>query len=258
MKFIWYQERRTQENKLIRRYKIYNFIFFKIKKKVLPVFGENNKIIIGGQELGENEKKLLDKFGKITIDGKNNIVKLSNTDNITGNIRIEGENNFVDLSGSNNLNCGIEIVGNNNKVQMGKFNSKTQIGIIMSRQGENRELIINDSIYFQGVVFFVTGNNRKVHVGKNCMFSSGINIWTSDFHFIYDLDTNKCVNEEQDIIIGDNVWIGQNVHVLKGSIIPSGSVVGVGSIVTKAFTRENCIIAGVPAKIVKENIRWEL
>ncbi len=236
MKFISYQERRNKENILIRRYKVYNFLFFKIKKKVLPVFGENNTIIIGGRELTEDDKQLLDKAGKITIVGNNNVVELA------------------DIT---NLNCNIWVQGNNNRISIGKCKSLTNIHVSMPQNWDNRELIINDFRYFQNVGFSVIGNNRKIHVGKDCMFSSGINVWTTDFHPIYDLETNKRVNEEQDIIIGDHVWLGREIFISKGSIIPSGCVIGAKSFVNKAFTKENTIIAGIPAKVVKENIRWE-
>ncbi len=236
MKFISYQERRNKTNILIRRYKVYNFLFFKIKKKVLPVFGENNTIIIGGRELTEDDKQLLDKAGKITIVGNNNVVELA------------------DIT---NLNCNIWVQGNNNRISIGKCKSLTNIHVSMPQNWDNRELIINDFRYFQNVGFSVIGNNRKIHVGKDCMFSSGINVWTTDFHPIYDLETNKRVNEEQDIIIGDHVWLGREIFISKGSIIPSGCVIGAKSFVNKAFTKENTIIAGIPAKVVKENIRWE-
>lgn len=53
--------------------------------------------------------------------------------------------------------------------------------------------------------------------------------------------------------IGDNVWIGANVIILKGVSIGSGSVVAAGSVVTKDIP-ENCVAAGNPAHIVKENL----
>lgn len=237
MKFISYQERRNKENRLIRRYKVYNFLFFKIKKKVLPVFGENNKIIIGGQKLTENDKQLLDKAGRITIEGNNNIVELSDV---------------------NDLKCDIHIIGNNNKVSIGKFKLKyvSTISIIMS--SFNNKLIIEDSMYIGLCQFVLKGKNSVIHIGKNSLFSENINIWNTDHHPIYDLETNKRINDEQNIMIGDHVWLGKDVVILKNSIIPSGCVVGMRSLVNKAFPKENCIIAGTPAKVVKENIRWEL
>lgn len=55
------------------------------------------------------------------------------------------------------------------------------------------------------------------------------------------------------VSIGDNVWIGANVMILKGVSIGSGAIVAAGSVVTKDIP-ENCVAAGNPAKVVKENL----
>lgn len=38
--------------------------------------------------------------------------------------------------------------------------------------------------------------------------------------------------------------------------IPDGCIVGMGAVVAKQFSTANSVIAGNPAKIVKENINW--
>lgn len=95
---------------------------------------------------------------------------------------------------------------------------------------------------------------RTIRIGKDCQFSSGIKLRTGDGHPIFDAD--DVINWGKDISIGDHVWIGQDVTVLKGSIVQNGSVVGIGSIVTKPFDKENVVIVGNPARVVKENIHW--
>lgn len=55
------------------------------------------------------------------------------------------------------------------------------------------------------------------------------------------------------VYIGDNVWVGANVMILKGVSIGSNSVIAAGSVVTKDIPA-NCIAAGNPAKVVKENL----
>ena len=46
-------------------------------------------------------------------------------------------------------------------------------------------------------------------------------------------DVEKLSENDQDVVIGDDVWIGQNAIILKGVHIGEGSVIGAGSLVTK-------------------------
>ena len=57
------------------------------------------------------------------------------------------------------------------------------------------------------------------------------------------------------IVIGDHVWIGMNVIVLKGVTIGEGSIVAAGSVVNKDVP-PHCLVAGVPAKVVKTDVTW--
>lgn len=55
------------------------------------------------------------------------------------------------------------------------------------------------------------------------------------------------------IKIGDNVWLGQNCCILGGITIGDSAIIGANSVVTHDVPA-NCIVAGVPAKIIKEMI----
>jgi maltose O-acetyltransferase len=52
------------------------------------------------------------------------------------------------------------------------------------------------------------------------------------------------------ISIGNNVWIGGNVTILPGVSIGNNSIIGAGAVVTKDV-QENCIAAGVPARVIR-------
>jgi acetyltransferase-like isoleucine patch superfamily enzyme len=54
------------------------------------------------------------------------------------------------------------------------------------------------------------------------------------------------------ITIGSLVYIGSEIRMAPGSAIPPRSIVGIGSVITAALTEEGKLIAGVPAKTIKE------
>lgn len=97
--------------------------------------------------------------------------------------------------------------------------------------------------------------HHNVYIGEDCMFSSNISIWTSDGHAIFD-KTGNLINIGGDVVIGDHVWVGHGVKFLKKSFVNDGSVVGGSSLVTKQFNESNIIIAGFPAKKIREEINW--
>ena len=63
------------------------------------------------------------------------------------------------------------------------------------------------------------------------------------------------INYPDNIIIDDHVWVGQRATILKGVSIGSNSMIGTMSLVTKSFGC-NSMIAGVPAKMIKNGINW--
>jgi acetyltransferase-like isoleucine patch superfamily enzyme len=54
------------------------------------------------------------------------------------------------------------------------------------------------------------------------------------------------------IDIGSFVYIGSEIRMAPGSSVPSRCIVGIGSVITNELTAEGHLIAGVPAKAVKE------
>jgi acetyltransferase-like isoleucine patch superfamily enzyme len=83
-----------------------------------------------------------------------------------------------------------------------------------------------------------------------------IEIRTGDSHSILDMSGNR-INPSSNVVIGNHVWVGSRVIILKGAQISDFSIIGAGSIVSGEFPDTNVILAGVPAKIVKDNINWK-
>ena len=58
-------------------------------------------------------------------------------------------------------------------------------------------------------------------------------------------------------MIEDNCWITADSVILKNSFLASMIVVATSSLVNKRFNQNNILIAGRPARIVRDGIRWE-
>ncbi len=54
------------------------------------------------------------------------------------------------------------------------------------------------------------------------------------------------------IVIGEQTYIGSEIRVAPGGVIPSRCIVGIGSVITGRLEGEYLLIAGVPAKPIKE------
>lgn len=148
------------------------------------------------------------------------------------------------------------IRGNNNKIIISKnvmFNNGGSLWI----EDQNCEIRIGEYSCFENVNIAVTEPNSKILIGNDCMFAYDIDLRTGDSHSIIDTISNKRINYAQNIIIGNHVWIASHVSILKGTTILSNSVVATRSVVTKSFDKENILIGGVPAKILKEDITWD-
>lgn len=103
--------------------------------------------------------------------------------------------------------------------------------------------------------YFKLKEGKKITIGKDCMFSFDIAIWNSDCHAIF--KDGECINKGEDVIIGNRVWIGHGVEILKGTLISDDSVVAARALVNKKFLTPNCIIAGIPGKVINQDISWD-
>ena len=153
-------------------------------------------------------------------------------------------------------NIMIEIKGNNNLIKLGESVKFYENGKILI-EGDNCKVEINNFTTIGSASLFCEESNTIISIGNDCMFSRDITIQTGDFHSIINNFTNKRINKSESIFIGNHVWIGNNATILKGSQISDNSIVGINALVNKKFIEKNSIIAGIPAKVLKNNINWD-
>lgn len=101
------------------------------------------------------------------------------------------------------------------------------------------------------------GNYTQIHagdsitIGDNTLISWGCTIIDRDYHKF-----NSDVENTRPITIGNSVWICCNATIMKGVTIGDGAVVASGAVVTKDVP-PNSLVAGNPAKVIKEDIYWK-
>ena len=111
------------------------------------------------------------------------------------------------------------------------------------------KLILNGGFINENVQITV---GDTVEIGEGATIGRDVVIRSFDGHTIC-VDGYKV---SEPIKIGKHVWIGQGATILKGVTIGDGSIIAAGAIVTKDVPARS-IVAGVPAKVVKENIYWK-
>jgi len=94
---------------------------------------------------------------------------------------------------------------------------------------------------------------KSIKIGKDVAISHDVTIMDSDTHRVIQNDYNNT----EPIVIGNHVWIGSRAMILKGVKIGDGAVIAAGAIVTNDVPSHS-LVAGVPARVIKNNIKWEL
>ncbi len=184
-----------------------------------------------------------------------------------------GAGNLIEIDETARINVPIRVHGNNNRLVIGR-NVRVE-GSILEIIGNDCSVVLSDDVVWRGVIrcrhddshIFMGRKTTSMHavvtlheagrisIGEDCMFSGDVRFDVSDMHSIMDRTTGQRLNAARDITIGDHVWLAHGVMVLKGCSIGSGSVVGAKSLAGGVIP-ENVVVAGVPARIIRENIEW--
>ncbi|WP_082637980.1 acyltransferase [Psychrobacter sp. ENNN9_III] len=165
--------------------------------------------------------------------------------------------------------------GHDNQITIGEHGKFNKLKIDIN--GSHNQITIADHVKFSGQLLIV-GNHLHIHIGARttaidcyilardksvtigsaCMISRGIEIRATDVHKVYDIDSNVRLNDAHaDVVLGDHIWIAANVTISKNVSIASGCIIAAGAFVNKPIETPNCMVAGTPAKIIRQNVRWE-
>lgn len=155
------------------------------------------------------------------------------------------------------LNIGAKRVKGNlvsTRIQMDNFTRLTVNGNFMVNEESyiwithSGHLILNGGFINEKVTITCAS---EIYIGKNAHIAREASIRDYDGHYIETPEYRTA----KPVYIGDNVWIGYRALIMKGVTIGEGAIIAANSVVTKDVP-PHCIVAGNPAKIIRQNIKW--
>ncbi len=169
-------------------------------------------------------------------------------------IKCRGSNNEIYIEDFAQLkNCSIVIYGSNNTIRIGKHTFLKDVELYMEDNGN--EIHIGEHTSLCGKGHFAAIEGTKIKIGDQCLFSGKLHFRTGDSHSILNMEGER-INPSKDIEIGNHVWIGTHVTCLKGVFVADNSMVAANCTLNKRYEEPNCIIGGLPGKVLKQNINW--
>lgn len=171
------------------------------------------------------------------------------------NVRLRNRK-FISIGAGATLGEGVVIDGLSeygvkigNGVSIGPYSIIEATGVITS-MGKGCTIGANSGI---GAFSFI-GAAGGVTIGTDVIMGQRVSFHSENHIFE---DTKVLIRKQgvtrEGIIIGDNCWIGANVVFLDGANVGTGCVVAAGAVVRGSFS-SNCVIGGVPARVLKTRI----
>jgi acetyltransferase-like isoleucine patch superfamily enzyme len=99
--------------------------------------------------------------------------------------------------------------------------------------------------------FAYLGGAGGLEIGEECIIGQYFSCHPENHNFAeIEISIRLQGISRKGIKVGANCWIGSKVTILDGCEIGEGCVIAAGSVVNKSFPSK-CVIAGVPARIIK-------
>lgn len=134
-----------------------------------------------------------------------------------------------------------------------KIGNKVRLypGLRMEAHGKTGGITIEDNVSI-GQNFHITAKDQELIIKKNTTISGNVFITNIDHEYrkidMHIMEQPFIINNT---VIGENCFIGYGVGIQAGTILGKQCVVGANSVVRGSFP-DYCVIAGVPAKIIRK------
>lgn len=160
----------------------------------------------------------------------------------------------IGFSGSESIQSGksIIILGGNSKII---FDGIAHFGEGIRIVVKNGNLKFGNNFYCNKNCFISSDNNMVL--GNDVLLGWNVNIRDTDGHKILDNNLKSQKKRKyENVLIGNHCWICSYTDILKGTILGDDCVVGYRSCCVGTKAKNNSLLGGYPAKIIKEDINW--
>lgn len=164
-------------------------------------------------------------------------------------VRMAGRDNTLVLEGPHNFHeVEIDFSGDGGYVRIGPGDGGIGSLKIWVDHGGRLEIGKNFKCHYNNAYWVDKGH---IEIGDDCMFSRGILLRGDDGHDILD-EQGRLISGPGHLKIGNHVWVGEETCLLKNAEVGDNSIVGARAVVTKKYPQGNVILAGNPARAIKE------
>lgn len=167
-------------------------------------------------------------------------------------IRFAGAGNrLVVAAGARLRRLSVEFRGSGAELHIGAGGASLTVLL-----GSKSQVRLGNGLSTTGTLYMTAFEGSSITIGDDCMVAGGVQIRADDGHPIFDVVSGQRLNRSLPVVVGDHVWLGEGAVLLNGSEVGTGSVVGTRAVVKGRFAN-NCVLAGVPARVTRRDVAWE-
>ncbi|MEL7588462.1 MAG: acyltransferase [Prolixibacteraceae bacterium] len=143
---------------------------------------------------------------------------------------------------------------------LGKFLAKKKFGHIGRNSSVRpyvtivggKNIFLADNITIRSFSQLHAGKQATITIEDDVLMAPGVFMTTNNHRFSdIEIPIRKQGGTQKNIRIKQGAWIAANAVILQGVTVGKNSVVAAGAIVNKDVP-DYCVVAGVPAKIIKK------
>lgn len=133
------------------------------------------------------------------------------------------------------------------------FDGLTKVSKLEVAAVKNSKVFIQAPMLIRGMTI-MSSQNSHVSMGKNCLISTDVLVYSSNAHALYNVADGKRRLKEG-VEIGERVWVGMGARLMSGARVGKNSVIGGYSILAGKIPN-NCAAAGNPCRVTTRDVFW--